>query len=286
MIKIAVILTVYNRREVTLKGLRTLYKAIEYLQKEQPNEGYRFDIYMTDDGSTDGTGEAVKTEFPNVHISQGDGNLYWNGGMRKAWQTAIETGEKYDFYLWYNDDVNIYDFSLSRLMKDSRSFNNMCIVVGATSLSDGVTLSYGGRIKGKIPPCEGSVHKVDYFNGNIVLIPQVVFEQLGNLDSYYTHSKGDFDYGLRAKKAGITMIQCGDVLGVCELHPSLSAWCNPQIPLSARWAHMVKPNGMPPKESFYFNRRHFGLWSGIKVFCLIHLRCLFPFLWLILKKSK
>ena len=36
---------------------------------------------------------------------------------------------------------------------------------------------------------------VDYFNGNIVLVPQFVFRQLGYLDDYFTHSKGDYDYG-------------------------------------------------------------------------------------------
>ena len=63
MIKTAVLLTVYNRKEVTLQGLRSLHKAIAYLR-----EGYSFDIFMTDDGCTDGTAEAVSKEFSDIHI--------------------------------------------------------------------------------------------------------------------------------------------------------------------------------------------------------------------------
>ena len=60
--------------------------------------------------------------------------------------------------------------------------------------------------------------EVCHFNGNIVLVPMAVFKVLGNLDHYFTHSKGDFDYGMRANKAGIKIIQCGEVLGECDVH--------------------------------------------------------------------
>lgn len=41
MIRTAVILTVYNRKETTLQGLRSLYKAIDVLGEE-----YAFDIHV------------------------------------------------------------------------------------------------------------------------------------------------------------------------------------------------------------------------------------------------
>ena len=50
--KTAVLLTVFNRREMTLVSLRTLYAAIDRL-----GPGYAFDVYLVDDGSTDGSGE-------------------------------------------------------------------------------------------------------------------------------------------------------------------------------------------------------------------------------------
>ena len=91
---IAVILTVYNRCEVTIKGLRLLKFCIDNLHGH-----FMVDIFMTDDGSNDGTYDAVTKEFPDVNIIKGDGNLFWSGGMRKAWRAAIDTKKKYDYYL-------------------------------------------------------------------------------------------------------------------------------------------------------------------------------------------
>ena len=74
---------------------------------------------------------------------------------------------------------------------------------------------------GQIAAINGSLTPMHHFNGNIVLIPRFVYQQLGNPDYYFTHSKGDFDYGLRAGKTGIKMCQVGIYLCKCELHESL-----------------------------------------------------------------
>ena len=84
MKQIAVLLTVFNRKEKTLLCLKNLY------QQTLPNE-YRIDIYLTNDGCTDGTPEAVKEQYPQVNIINAQGNLYWNRGMHLAWQTATQT---------------------------------------------------------------------------------------------------------------------------------------------------------------------------------------------------
>lgn len=83
---------------------------------------------------------------------------------------------------------------------------------------------------GQITAINGSLTPKHHFNGNIVLIPRFVYQQLGNLDYYCTHSKGDFDYGLRADKAGIRMYQVGTYLVEYELHESLDKWCDPDVP--------------------------------------------------------
>ena len=103
---VAVLLTVFNRKDITLKGLSTLYAAMKPVEDK-----YSFDVYMTNDGCTDGTPEAVKNCFPDVHIINGNGNLYWSGGMRKAWDVAAKTHD-YDYYLWFNDDAVLYENAL------------------------------------------------------------------------------------------------------------------------------------------------------------------------------
>lgn len=273
---LAVLLTVHNRRDKTLECLQLLYIQL-------PMESYQVDVYLTDDGSTDGTPEAVKEQFPDVHIINGNGNLFWNRGMYTAWQEAAK--KDYDFYLWLNDDTYVYSNMLCALLKASSVKNDKAIIVGATQSLDGKNITYGGRLaNGKIPMPDGQLASVQYFNGNIVLVPSYVYNKLGNLDYYFTHSKGDFDYGLRALKAGIEMYQVGECLGKCDLHETLDKWCNPEVPFVQRWKMLNRPNGMPPKETFHLERRHRGLLIAIFHYITIHIRCLFPNIWIRINK--
>lgn len=273
--KIAVLLTVYNRKEKTLKCLKHIYSQIEV-------EDFDIEIYLTNDGCTDGTPEAVKTLYTNVHIINGNGNLFWNRGMYTAWEEAAK--KDYDFYLWLNDDTYVYQNMLLTLLQDSQKENHQAIIVGATQSANHQQTTYGGRLlNGKIPIPNGELTPIHHFNGNIVLIPRCVYQKLGNLDYYFTHSKGDFDYGLRARKAGIKIYQASTFLGECELHESLDKWCNPDVPFKQRWKMLHRPNGMPPKETFHLEKRHLGLGIAIFHYFTIYLRCITPRLWAKLK---
>ena len=274
---IAILLTVFNRKKETLSCLANLYKQI------LPDKTC-IKIYLTDDGCTDGTPEAIHKIYPDVHIIKGDGTLYWNRGMYKAWETASKE-RQYDYYIWLNDDTFTYPEMISTLLSASQKKEDKAIIVGPTTDAQHIQPTYGGRLNnGKIPIPNGTLTSVTHFNGNIVLIPQSVYKVLGNLDYYFTHSKGDFDYGLRALQQGINIFQAEKYLGECELHPTLDKWCNPSISFAKRWNMLHRPNGMPPKETFHFEYRHYGLATAIFHFITIHLRCLFPNIWIKYKK--
>ena len=55
--------------------------------------GVALDVFVLDDASSDGTSEAVAEQFPEVTVLHGDGELYWNGGMRRAFAAAIAVGD-------------------------------------------------------------------------------------------------------------------------------------------------------------------------------------------------
>lgn len=97
---IAVLLTVFNRREKTLHALQNLFA-------QQLPADVALEVFLVNDGCTDGTPEAIAQQFPQVQIITSPGNLYWNRGMHLAWETAAQTKE-YDFYLWLNDDTFMY----------------------------------------------------------------------------------------------------------------------------------------------------------------------------------
>lgn len=276
MKSIAVLLTVHNRRDKTISCLRNL--SAQRLPKD-----VQYDVFVVDDGSTDGTSQAIAERFPNTNIIHADGTLFWNRGMYRAWEVASHA-KSYDYYMWLNDDTVLRDCAIKNLLGVCESYNDKVIAVGATKASQTDGLTYGGRIGGRIPACDGSPHEVEHFNGNIVMVPISVYNKLGNLDYYYTHSKGDFDYGIRAKKAGIPMFQCGEVLGVCDAHDKLAAWCNSETPLSRRWQLMHMPNGMPPNETFHLEKQTNLLLAAFHTIT-VYLRCVFPQLWVKLKKT-
>lgn len=272
MKSIAILLTVHNRKEKTLCCLQNLFK------QEMPS-GHQIDVYLTDDGCTDGTPEAIRIQYPQVHIVKGDGNLFWNRGMYTAWEAAAKN-QDYDYYLWLNDDTFVYHTMLTILLTVSEEKENHAIIIGATQSLNHSQPTYGGRLSnGKIPIPNGTTVEVTHFNGNIVLVPMYIYHILGNLDYYFTHSKGDFDYGLRAKKKGIKIYQAGEYLGECDLHENIDKWCNPEIPFHQRWKALHRPTGMPPKETFHLEKRHCGLMKASFHYCTIYLRCLFPQLW-------
>lgn len=252
---IAVLMTCHNRREKTLRCLKSLFAA-----SFRPEDS--FDVYLVDDGSTDGTGEAVKQDFPDINLIEGNGSLFWNQGMRLAWETASRK-KNYDFYLWLNDDVVLEDFVFIEMLECFREINQYnnesAVIVGACqSSANSNEFSYGGRTDlGEVIP-NGSLQPCKYINGNVVLVPNKVYEILGNLSGDYTHAMGDIDYGLRVQLAGMSCYTTKRYVGICPRNTEAPGWKNPRVPLSKRLKSVYSPNGLNLKEYIIFRKKFWG----------------------------
>ncbi len=269
---VAVLLSVYNRKDSTLNCLSLCYGQIEMFKASGK---YKFDIYLTEDGCTDGTAEAVAVQFPEVNIIHGDGNLFWNKGMCAAWNEAAARG--YDFYLWINDDTMLHHGAFMTLLENSASLGHRAIVVGTACDSDG-KLSYGGRTRsGKIiRPDDIIPVACDIFNGNLVLVPNYVYKRLGTMDPKYSHSFGDYDYGIRAMKAGITEVVAPGILATCNRNPGIPKWRDPSLSLKERYSALMSPKGRPFDEQFLYDRRCCGVIMAVFHFFSLNLKVLFP----------
>ena len=61
MINIAVLLTCHNRKDKTLSCLSSLFAATErYNLSKEEGKNVGLDIFITDDGCTDGTADAIR----------------------------------------------------------------------------------------------------------------------------------------------------------------------------------------------------------------------------------
>lgn len=272
MIYIAVLLTVFNRKKKTLS-------CLENLKKQKLPNGYSVEVWLTDDGCTDGTPEIISDKYPDVRIIKGNGKLFWNRGMWTAWNAASQERD-YDFYLWLNDDTYLYPDAIEYMIRSNKLLNKHCIIAGATcSTTDPQLTTYSGFIDKKKICANGSYQKVEKFNGNFVLVPRSVFRILGFNDPYYRHSFGDIDYGMRANKKGIPCYITEKHIGTCELHERGIKCFDATYSLKQRYIHFYSPLGMNPIEFFHMNMKTEGIIKSIGVFVLTHLRVLFPQLW-------
>lgn len=262
--RLAILLTCHNRRDTTLACLRALHAC------PLPPE-WAFDVFLVDDGSTDGTGSAVRRAFPATIVIDGDGTLFWNGGMRMAFARAME--QDYPAYLWLNDDTLLAPAALLDLARcqaelAARTGGAPAIVVGATCDPVRGTLTYGGLVSDRrsphryelLPPSD-QPQECQSLNGNCVLIPRAVVQAIGNIDPAFVHAIGDWDYGLRARRAGFALWVAPGFVGTCSANPPAECALTLQADLRRQWRRTCGPKGVPPRAWRVYVQRHCGvLW--------------------------
>jgi GT2 family glycosyltransferase len=256
--QIAILMTCHNRRDFTLS-------CLEALNEQKVN----FKVYLVDDGSNDGTSEAVSSKYPEIKLIPGDGNLFWVGGMRLAFAEAIK--DNCDYYLWLNDDTLLKPKAIENLLEISDRLeakgDRDSIIVGSTQ--DPVTgkPTYGGAVRSKIwysnkfeflEP-SNSLQQCDTMYGNCVLIPRSVVDKVGNLDPIFIHTMGDLDYGLRAKKLGCSIWAAPEFVGTCSKNSVKNSWVDIKLPLHKRLQKAFQIKGFPWKPWYTFAKRHSGM---------------------------
>jgi GT2 family glycosyltransferase len=93
-----ILLPVHNRREITVRMAEAL--------RGQTRQD--FQLVLVDDGSTDGTADAVLAVLPNAVVIRGDGNWWWAGCLHQACAWLAAKGVPDEAVICFlNDDVDI-----------------------------------------------------------------------------------------------------------------------------------------------------------------------------------
>lgn len=255
------LMTSHDRKPLTLACLESLRVAADRAR-------VRLTAVLVDDGSSDGTAEAVARRYAWVRVERGDGSLFWNRGMHRA--QAIATASPADALLWVNDDTLLAEDALTRLLRTAETLRPQhgdTIVVGATADRATGAITYSGQVAAsrlrrfnyrKVWSADIPL-ECEVMNGNLVLIPGAVARRVGNLDPAYEHALGDLDYALRARRAGFRVFVAPGIAGSCSNNPVAGTFLDRTLPLRARWRKMLSRKGLPVRSWWHFTTRHGGL---------------------------
>ncbi|HEB57146.1 MAG TPA: glycosyltransferase family 2 protein [Gammaproteobacteria bacterium] len=207
--KIAVIVPVHNRKECTLNCLRQLHNV--------DASGRELDVVIVDDGSSDGTSEAVREKFQSVIVLRGDGNLWWTGAINKGIEYALD--RNYKGVLFLNDDLELDKKFLCELfsvveenpgalvssLKLRRTSGGDAEIITAGFDISGYLMRIVNRRQGEIYD-EISIPEVetcDALTGAALYVPCQVISDIGLLDfNKFPHNWGDIEFTRRASLKG------------------------------------------------------------------------------------
>lgn len=253
--RVSILITCYNRRDTTLACLGALEKAAA--------DSVDLKLFIVDDNSTDGTSEAIAELYSEAKLIKGTGNLYWNRGMRRAWSEALSTPT--DYYLWLNDDLALLPGSLRALVEYGKRTEKLIVVGRTLDPSTGKT-TYGGYIRreglSRLRFRRANEDEIvcDTMNGNCVLFPSSVVEDVGINNPHLSHSLGDMDYGLRAVRAGYTLMQMPEPVGYQVFNHKFMDSLTRLTFSNAKFL-LTHPKGVPATEWFAYCRSNGGpLW--------------------------
>ena len=207
-----------------------------------------FHVTVVDDGSTDGTGAAVRAEFPSVTILQGDGNLWWAAAMNMGIEHAIGMGAQYVLSL--NDDLEVRDDYMEKM------------IFWAEQKPDALFGSYVFDIHTKRP--YSASRRVDWRTGKShslltivpeedrrglckatdlpgigLWVPSEVFSAIGLFDAkHLPHYGADNDFTLRAGEHGFEVYCNFDALLYSYVEASGQYECRKTYSLGNYWRYL------------------------------------------------
>jgi GT2 family glycosyltransferase len=222
--KLAIVTPVYNRRAETLQFLRSVYSSCL--------DGISLKVFIVDDGSTDGTRNAVLDEFPGVEVIQGSGDLWYTEGTNVGLRAALDTGP--DFILACNNDSIFDPYAISRLLECASDHDRSIIgallldwtqphkvfqVAPKWDLWRGGNRHWRNQTVWTVPD---KPWYVEMIVGNCILFPAEAIREAGLMDSRKFPQYGDAEYTPRMRRLGWKLL----------IEPRARVFCKPNDPPS------------------------------------------------------
>ena len=203
---VAVVMLTFHQRANTLRALASITES--HLA--------RVEILLWDNGSTDGTAEAVRAQFPAVHVHYSSVNLGVAGGRNAAAALAIERFQPHFLCFLDNDVVltpGFFDALLDTLLNNPEVGQvqaKLRYIDRPTVLNDGGGCEISFWLGRTRPVGIGQVDRGQYdrvtdcvIGGPAMMVRTGLFRELGGFDLMFNpFGPEDIDFSLRLQRAG------------------------------------------------------------------------------------
>ena len=203
--KVIVLVLSYNGRNLLEEAITS------YLGNDYPN----FEVAVIDNGSSDGTCEYVRRNFPNVIVLRTEKNLGYAGGLNFGLNLAFHDFHA-DYVLISNNDVRADRRIIAELVNVAKTDEKIGFVTGKVYYysQPNVLQTVGKKqdpIKwngGHIGNREEDAGQYDeicerYFADDIyILVTRTLYEDTGGYDVTFFLQSEEYDWQARAKKLG------------------------------------------------------------------------------------
>ncbi len=203
MKKLAIIIINWNSLELTSDTL----KALQHCSFKD------FDVVLVDNGSGDGSGEALQKDFPEVIHLSSPVNVGFTGGNNIGMNYALENG--YDYIMLLNNDVDADPGFLEPLISRMEADPQMGAIQPLIMFHHNRNLVWnaGGKYLRWIGvsktltdlPQMTSPSKTDWITGCAFMIKSEVLRKVGLLEEKYFIYHEDVDLSLRIRNAGYSL---------------------------------------------------------------------------------
>lgn len=174
-----------------------------------------FMVFLVDNGSTDGSIQALKKDYNNVNFIMNHINKGFGGGMNDGITKALDSGCEYILLL--NNDVILHDESiLSRLVETMRQNPDIGILSPKVTSGDKIWFEKG-NINWKtakahhIQTNEEGIIPTEYVPLCATLIRGEVFEQVGLLPEKYFLYYEDVEFCINVMNNGYDVMTNTDI---------------------------------------------------------------------------
>ncbi len=220
---LSVIIVSFNTKDRLQECLRSVFAS---------QTRYRFEVFVVDNASQDGSAEMVARDFTTVNLIQNKENVGYSKANNQALQRIIppsphsspargeEVGPRY--YLLLNSDVEIRADSFDKMISFMDNDKSVGIAGPKIVKTDGSfdeaarrnfpniknALRYFLGLKSSYHPDlpRDQIAPVDSVMGAFLMIRSNVVEKIGLLDEAFFMYGEDLDWCLRAKAAGFRVM--------------------------------------------------------------------------------